>query len=639
VHNVVVRVVGRNPGKAALLCAHYDSVPAGPGASDNGVSVAIAIEIARVLAAAPPEKAVVVLLTDGEEAGLLGAEGFASRHRWMAEIEAVVNLDARGTYGHSLLFETGPRSAGLVAALAGAWPRPAASSLFTTVYRWLPNDTDFSVFKERGLPGLNFAFIAGADRYHTPLDDLPAVRLETLHSQGSAALAAVRAVSLARADGAADAVFFDVLHGALVSWPLPWTRFLVGGLLLLSCWNAFRRGAGGVFPSLRAVLAGLGRLLGFLVAVALLSLGLRTVLSLIGDPDSWLRAPIPVIAAFAVPLPLAVAGFFGARRRSEAERPPAAELGAWALSACAIALLLPAGSYLVLIPAWVAQTALLFGRRFDLAATGLSMVGLLPVSSELYDALGSRALPLISLLSAYGLIPAIDVFARAEGRPRRSAALVLSAAVLILIASVPLASDEGSRKLGTMAFYYDEEASGARWLAAPPAGALAPEVRGAQPFGSEPVVAFPWWPGYRIFAAPARGLELPPPEMEVRQVRSETASRCIDGTLRSARGAPALRLLIRPEVRLLSVSAEGQEQRVGPVSPSDAWTELAYIAVPPRGVGVSICVAGHAPAGAVVIDSSPGLPAEGASLLAARRGTATASGLGDRTIVRREITF
>ncbi len=59
---------------AVMLAAHYDSVPAGPGASDDGVGVANLLEIARVLRVMPaPKHPIVLLVTDGEEGGLLGA--------------------------------------------------------------------------------------------------------------------------------------------------------------------------------------------------------------------------------------------------------------------------------------------------------------------------------------------------------------------------------------------------------------------------------------------------------------------------------------------------------------------------------------------------------------------------------------
>lgn len=88
-------------------------MPAGPGASDDGAAVATVLEIARILAARPASRhPVVLLITDGEEAGLLGAFLFVREHPLAKQVRAAVNLDARGTSGPSLMFETGPRTAG-----------------------------------------------------------------------------------------------------------------------------------------------------------------------------------------------------------------------------------------------------------------------------------------------------------------------------------------------------------------------------------------------------------------------------------------------------------------------------------------------------------------------------------------------
>jgi hypothetical protein len=107
VHNVVARIPGRNEGKAVLVVVHYDSVPAGPGASDDGSGVAAALEVARALSAGPALRHPVILLfNEGEEFGLLGAEAFAASDPWMKDVGAVVNADARGTSGPSRLFET-----------------------------------------------------------------------------------------------------------------------------------------------------------------------------------------------------------------------------------------------------------------------------------------------------------------------------------------------------------------------------------------------------------------------------------------------------------------------------------------------------------------------------------------------------
>jgi acetylornithine deacetylase/succinyl-diaminopimelate desuccinylase-like protein len=90
-----------------LLAAHYDSVPAGPGAGDDGAGVAAVMEIARILLSRPSRHPVILLLSDGEEAGLLGALLFVREHPLARTVKAAVNLEGRGDSGPSLMFETG----------------------------------------------------------------------------------------------------------------------------------------------------------------------------------------------------------------------------------------------------------------------------------------------------------------------------------------------------------------------------------------------------------------------------------------------------------------------------------------------------------------------------------------------------
>jgi Zn-dependent M28 family amino/carboxypeptidase len=82
INNVVSRIAGREPGRAVLLSAHYDSVPAAPGAADDGSGVAAILEIARILKRAPRAVRVVLLFGDGEELGLLGSELFVQNSRF-----------------------------------------------------------------------------------------------------------------------------------------------------------------------------------------------------------------------------------------------------------------------------------------------------------------------------------------------------------------------------------------------------------------------------------------------------------------------------------------------------------------------------------------------------------------------------
>src|SRR5437899_10636230 len=79
VENIVARLKGtasalpaqpKGGGGAVMLVAHYDSVPAGPGAGDDGSGVATLLETLHALQAGPPLKtAVILLLTYSAEDG------------------------------------------------------------------------------------------------------------------------------------------------------------------------------------------------------------------------------------------------------------------------------------------------------------------------------------------------------------------------------------------------------------------------------------------------------------------------------------------------------------------------------------------------------------------------------------------
>ena len=132
-----------------MIAAHYDSVPFGPGASDDGAGVAALLEIARMTQKLPASRNdILFLITDGEELGLLGAEGFVRSHALAKTIRVAINLEARGTSGRSLMFQTSDQSAWLIRHYANCTTHPTTSSLYQEVYKRLPNDTDFTVFAD-----------------------------------------------------------------------------------------------------------------------------------------------------------------------------------------------------------------------------------------------------------------------------------------------------------------------------------------------------------------------------------------------------------------------------------------------------------------------------------------------------------
>ena len=239
VTNVIARIEGSQAGEQALLLsAHYDSVPAGPGASDDGAGVAAVLEIARLLKqAAPLRHPVILLIDDGEEAGMLGAQLFVDAHRWGRQVGAAVNLEARGTSGPSFMFETGSANDWLMDLYARALARPMTNSVYYLAYKLLPNDTDFTVYKTVDYQGFNFAFLGDVEHYHTPLDRWQNTDLGSLQHQGANALAVVRALGGSELQDRprAQAVFFDWYGLVLVHWRAGLTPFAaVGAALLLS---------------------------------------------------------------------------------------------------------------------------------------------------------------------------------------------------------------------------------------------------------------------------------------------------------------------------------------------------------------------------------------------------------------------
>ena len=236
VHNIVVRLTGTKPGKALLLAAHYDSVHTGPGAADDGASVAAILETLRALKQHPPlQNDLICLFTDAEEAGLLGAEAFVKQHPLAKTVGLVLNFEYRGNRGAFMMFETSPGNGKLVAGMAKAVSFVQANSLMYEVYQRLPNDTDFTVFKRAGIPGMNFAAIEGLSTYHTQLDRTENLDQGTLQQEGDIMLALVKQFGNRPLTDitTADRAYFDLPGLGVLHYPVSWVLPMNAGLVLL----------------------------------------------------------------------------------------------------------------------------------------------------------------------------------------------------------------------------------------------------------------------------------------------------------------------------------------------------------------------------------------------------------------------
>ena len=224
--NVLVRLKGTSDEKAVLLVAHYDTVPASPGAADNGSAVVSILETLRALRSSQPlRNDVIALFSDAEEVGAAGAKAFVYQHPWAKNVGVVFNFDARGSGGPVIMFETSDKNRRLIKEFAKAAPHPAANSLAPAIYALMPNDTDLTVFKDAGFAGLNFAYIVGGDHYHSALDNLANLDQRTLQHQGSTALALTRHFGNLNLNSSAapeNEVYFDILNAAVISYSERW---------------------------------------------------------------------------------------------------------------------------------------------------------------------------------------------------------------------------------------------------------------------------------------------------------------------------------------------------------------------------------------------------------------------------------
>ena len=472
---------------ALLLAAHYDSVPAGPGAGDDAAGVATLLETARALAAGPAlRNDVIFLFTDGEELGLLGAAAFVAEHPWKSRVGVVLNLDNRGTRGPVVMYETGAGNLPLMREYARTVGAPRAASLAGAVARLMPNSSDFFVFRKAGLGGLNFAFIGGPENYHSSQDTPARLDLRTLQQAGDSALPLARRLGdldLAALSGkdAPDAIYFNLGDHEVV-YPAAWARPL--GIAAIVLFLAV--GALGVWRS-RVRPAGILQAL-LLCAISLiaawrigdwLAMGLSRWAGssgIPGAPGLYLFHPL-----YAIALGLLVAGLtLGVWELSGIGWKEAAVAGAivWTMLCAALAYRLPAASYLAFWPlvfmllaegclfAWrdcppVAGVALLW---IGAAPAVLMLASPLP---SLYLALGmstlgAAALAMLVALALWLLAPLL--VPRGNARPRLALAGLAAGVALIAVGAWTVRYDDRHPRPEWMAYVLDADRSAAHWM-------------------------------------------------------------------------------------------------------------------------------------------------------------------------------
>lgn len=668
VANVIGTRTGREPDAGAvLLMAHYDSVPCGPGASDDGMGTSAVLEAARAIGVSPPlRRTVVVVLTDGEEAGLLGAEAFVRQHRLARTIHGAVNVDARGTTGPSAMFETSAGNAWLVGLLARHAERPVTSSLFYEIYRRMPNDTDFTSVKGSA-HGVNFANIARVERYHTPLDSFANADPGTLQHHGDQALAMVRALAdagpelEAPRDAARDAVWFDVLAVGIIHWPVGASLGLALTALALVVGWAIRMRAGasagaGAGAKL-GVLAGLAASGAAAVAALVASLVVGALLKACGaSPVPWPAHPLPSLVS--LHLACMSAGLLVARAlaaRSSAQALWAGTWLTWGLLGVVTAVVAPGACFLFVVPTLAA--GLFAWLRIDAASAVPACVAAvlwMPIAVLVYDGLGLM-MPAAACVSSTVLVTTLPALAASRAASEESAQrsragmrrLGLGAAAAVVIAGIvacvsPVFSADRPQRVNVV-FRQDTSLDGAT----PRARVFVEAAWAYRPWGAPPAAML-----RALDATAVTALDLPTPwsspvpfaETErvamdapkatvLESVKSSGGSR-VRLRVESPRGARTIAVVL-PEARRTTMTVEGQL-----ASARNGATVLR--AVPREGLELTLDAQGEDPIVLTLLDITPGLPPanlapRARAVLDARPREATQTQEGDVTIVARRL--
>jgi hypothetical protein len=623
VENVLAKMKGMGDGPALLLMAHYDSTPSGPGASDDAAAVAAILETARALGEGPPlTNDVILLLTDGEEMGLLGAKAFVQQHPWAKRIGLVINFEARGHSGPAIMFETSNNNSRLIREFAGAAPYPIANSLAYEVYKNLGRDTDLSVFKNAGYPAMNFAYIDGLNRNHTMTDSIDNLDERSLQHSGSYCLSLARHfgnLNLAETRQGNE-VYFDILGRRLAHYPGSVVMPLAVAALLLFV-GVLIVGLKRRRMTLSGVALGAGVVfLGFLSS-ALVAQGLWWALRL-SNSGYRLFSMDDVyggkwhMAGF-LALTFAVTSAINLLFRKRIRIPNLAMGGMiwWLVLTILTSIYVPGASYLFTWPLLFALAAMWLNLKDEtlsvkrVAAQCIFSIPLLilfpPLIWLVYTAVGLANSGLVMVMSALGwalLIPQLDVLmARKQWLPPAASAAL--AAILIGVGVASFGFDEKNPKPTSVFYAVNPDLKRAIWASV----GQTPDEWTAQFFSPESKIApvgefFPTQNWFLRSDAPV--LTAPPPSVTLIDDQVKDEVRALRLRIVSPRQAPNLSLYVDCAGELVSGVIDGQAtyRRL------NNQLAINYYGLPDEGVEVILRAKTSAPIKITAVDFSYGLP-------------------------------
>jgi len=458
----LVATIGPAEGEHLLLVSHYDSVPVGPGAADDGIGIAAMLEVAEQLRGQPLRRPVTLLFNEGEESGLLGARAFLDRDPAAPDVTTLVNLEARGVEGPAIMFETSRPNATAINLYGASVDRPVANSLSTDFYRLLPNSTDVTVFEERPWTILNIAIIGKEALYHTAGDTLAALDRRSLQHMGAHALGVARQHATGEVSGGSgELIYADILTRHLVAMPLIVGLVLLGLVVLLLGLALVRR---------RAFLALLPPL-GAVAGAGLLAWVLTGIVQSLRPGEFWRAYPMAMQVAVAATALLAIVLAFVLARRMERERLRVAAWFVFALLGGAICYVAPGAAIFFLMAPLILQVGILIEhwrpgaeRVAGWTAAVVQLLTLLPVLALVDILLSTSPGWIVSPILALAALPLLVELRPQDGlnRPAWVAGLAVALAAWAAVLIVP-AYSEDRQQIFTIEHVRDLGSGTAQW--------------------------------------------------------------------------------------------------------------------------------------------------------------------------------
>jgi peptidase M28-like protein len=602
VENIVAKLEGTANTRAVLLVGHYDAVPSSLGASDDGAAIVSLLETLRALkASAPLKNDVIFLATDGEEIGLLGAIAFVQQHPWAKDVGVVLNFEARGDHGPSVMFQTSDENGWLIDQLAETVSRPVANSLSADIYKHLPNETDFTVFKQAGMNGLNFAYIEGVASYHSSLDNMANLDERSLQHHGMYALALARRFGNSDLNGPtsrSEAVYFDLFGRTLIHYSRT-TALVLATLVALIAFGVIALGLRQGLLTLSGQAWGfLALLLCMIGATLLVTLVWWTLDALAGPRTSFQRGDtwtnhlyLTGFVLLTVAITATVYGLF--RKRVSVDNLATGALLWFLLLLIVSHIYFPGGSYLLVWPllsaliAWILKFTLPAGKlsltKLCLISTVCAAPGIMlisPLTYQIFVAVGisQASLVVVPVTLLLGLLLINFELMASTFRWLLPAASTLAAVCFIVAA---LLQPQQQPKSNEIFYALNADTGKAVWAS----GDARPDEWTSQFLSSDAPAAplddcLPWLNREVFLQQPAPAASLAAPEIKVLDDQVQDQTRLIHMRVSSARGAATLFIYFGTECSQAFVN--GQPLTKGHDAPAWEKGQLLIYSAPPR---------------------------------------------------------